>query len=293
MDSSAPLRVGVVGAGPWATLVHAPMFHANARSSVAGVWARRADAGRTLADAHGATYYQDFDELCQNCDALTFCVPPDVQAELALRGAHFVKAMLLEKPVSLRVDAARQLAAAVVDAGVVTQLVLTWRYAQVVRDFLDQLTGERVVGARGVFVSNMLRDPTFGTPWRLEHGPLLDLGPHLVDLLEATVGPITTLTARGERLGWISLIAEHQGGEVSEASLFARSSVSGGVQGVEVYTESSVLRLDTASSYSAATFATIADDFIDAVRTGHSPPLDVHHGLHLQELLSQAESQLT
>ena len=42
-DTSS-LRVGVVGTGPWAHLVHAPMFAVHPRTTLAAVWGRRLDA---------------------------------------------------------------------------------------------------------------------------------------------------------------------------------------------------------------------------------------------------------
>ena len=75
------------------------------------------------------------------------------------------------------------------------------------------------IGARATFVNGMLLGGMFATPWRLKQGPLLDLGPHLLDLLEACLGPIEAVTARGDPHGWISLILEHQGGLISEATI--------------------------------------------------------------------------
>ena len=49
------LKVGVVGAGPWATLVHAPMIAASEQTELSGVWARRPEAASNLAGAHGTT----------------------------------------------------------------------------------------------------------------------------------------------------------------------------------------------------------------------------------------------
>src|SRR5689334_769178 len=114
---TAPLRVGVVGAGPWARLLHAPMLAASSRTELAGVWARRRAAADAVAEANGARGFDTFEELCEQCDALAFSVPPDVQAELAVAGAEMGKALLLEKPIALDVAAGERLAAAVAEAG--------------------------------------------------------------------------------------------------------------------------------------------------------------------------------
>ena len=47
-----PLRVGLVGAGPWASMVHAPMLARNPKTELVGVWARRETAAQSLAAQH-------------------------------------------------------------------------------------------------------------------------------------------------------------------------------------------------------------------------------------------------
>src|SRR6186997_828853 len=55
--SDEPVAVGLIGAGPWATLVHAPVLAASPRTRLAGVWARRPEAAAELAERHGTTAY--------------------------------------------------------------------------------------------------------------------------------------------------------------------------------------------------------------------------------------------
>ncbi len=200
-------------------MVHAPMLARNPKTELVGVWARRETAAQSLAAQHGTTPYLSFDHLTDECDALAFCVPPPVQADLAARAARRGRSLLLEKPIGLNLSEAERLAEVVNESGVVTQLVLTWRFADSVRDLLMNVKSIVPIGARATFVNGMLLGGMFATPWRLKQGPLLDLGPHLLDLLEACLGPIEAVTARGDPHGWISLILEHQGGLISEATI--------------------------------------------------------------------------
>jgi predicted dehydrogenase len=121
-----PLRVCVVGAGPWAQLVHAPMLAGHPRTTLAGIWARRADAADELAARHASRGFESLDDLFGACDAVAFAVPPDVQADLATRAARAGKAVLLEKPIALDIEAAERLADAVGEARV-GSLVLALR----------------------------------------------------------------------------------------------------------------------------------------------------------------------
>src|SRR5258707_404244 len=47
-----PVSVGLVGAGPWASMVHAPVLAASPHTRLAGVWARRPEPV-TDVHAHG------------------------------------------------------------------------------------------------------------------------------------------------------------------------------------------------------------------------------------------------
>ena len=75
------IRVGLVGAGPWARLFHAPMLSASAAVSLAAVWARRGDAAQELATEFDVAAAASFDELLDRCDAVAFAVPPSVQPD--------------------------------------------------------------------------------------------------------------------------------------------------------------------------------------------------------------------
>src|SRR5215203_3514722 len=212
----SPLEVGLVGAGPWAQLVHGPMLAAGPETRLAGVWARRPEAARTVAERLGAPTFDRYDDLLDVCQAVAFAVPPAVQGELAVQAATRGKALLLEKPIADDLTSARCLADAVGEAGVVSQVVLSWRYAAAVRDFLRRAAEFDAIGGRGAFISGALLGGIFATPWRLDRGALLDLGPHVIDLLDAALGTVVEVRAHGASRGWLGLLLEHDGGRVSE-----------------------------------------------------------------------------
>ena len=66
------LRIGVVGAGPWARAVHAPAILAHPGTELAGVWARRPAAAAELAGAHQVEPFGEIDELIAASDAISF-----------------------------------------------------------------------------------------------------------------------------------------------------------------------------------------------------------------------------
>jgi hypothetical protein len=136
-----PLKVGLVGAGPWASLAHAPMLARSPAIELAGIWARRPELAAELATANATRSFEQLDALFDACEAVAFAVPPDVQAELASRAARAGKAVLLEKPLATSLTLARSLTDAVLTSGVGSLMFLTWRYSSVVREFLDSAAG--------------------------------------------------------------------------------------------------------------------------------------------------------
>ena len=112
------MRFGLIGTGYWANSVHAPALATTPGARLASVWGRNAAAAAPLAAAHGATAYDDLDEFLASVDAVSFAVPPHVQAPLAIRAAEAGKHLLLEKPVALSVADADAVVTAVEKAGV-------------------------------------------------------------------------------------------------------------------------------------------------------------------------------
>src|SRR5579885_1932564 len=86
--SDGDLRVGLVGAGPWATMFHAPMVAGADGVELTTVWARRQEAAEELAERHGATATTSYDDLLAGVDAVAFAVPPDAQAAMATQPPH-------------------------------------------------------------------------------------------------------------------------------------------------------------------------------------------------------------
>ncbi|MDX2545807.1 Gfo/Idh/MocA family protein [Streptomyces sp. WI04-05B] len=285
--SHAPVKVGLVGAGPWAQWVYARMLAAGPETELAGVWARRPEAAEETAAPYGAPVAARFEELLDSCEALAFAVPPAVQAEFALRAAKAGKALLLEKPIAEDLGAARRLVDAIDEAGVVSQVTLTNRYHPETRRFLAAAGEADVFGARAAFLSGAFLGGAFASPWRLEQGALLDLGPHVLDLLDAAVGPITRVRGTGDPRRWIELTCEHENGAVSQASLSGSVNVAQGSARVELYGSGPELVFDSAELDHEETWPVLRREFATAVRTGVSGELDARRGLRLQTLMAQ------
>ncbi|MFE6041064.1 Gfo/Idh/MocA family protein [Streptomyces sp. NPDC056452] len=284
----SPVRVGLVGAGPWARAMHARMLAAGPETELTTVWTRRPEAAAGLAADYGIQASASFEELLERCEAVAFAVPPAVQAALAVRAAAAGRALLLEKPLGGDLKSARAVAEAVATHGVVSQLVLTKRYHPVTRAFLAEAAAHEFTGARSCYLHGAFLGGEFATTWRLEHGALLDLGPHLLDLLDAAVAPIVSVRGTGDPRTWIELTCEHENGAVSQASLSGSVRLPRARTRIELFGADEEVVYDTAEIDHAECWPILRREFATAVRTGRGTGIDAGHGLRIQELLDQA-----
>src|SRR4051794_32743418 len=95
------MRFGVFGTGYWAREVHAAGVVACPGAELAGVWGRDPAKAKAMADGLGVRAYDDADALIDAVDAIAVALPPDVQADLAVRAANAGRHLLIEKPVAL------------------------------------------------------------------------------------------------------------------------------------------------------------------------------------------------
>ena len=285
-----PVRIGVVGAGPWASMFHAPLASGGPETTLSGIWARRFDAASELAARHSTTACASFDELLEVSDAIAFAVPPDVQAELAVRAAEAGKALLLDKPVSLDVGAAERLADSIAMAGVGSIVVFTMRFAAEVRDFLAASRRLDPVGAQLTMVTSAFLSGAFSaSPWRHERGAVMDLGPHAIDLVTAAVGPAGAITSRRSRDGWVSISIEHENGAISDLSL---SGAACGDQPprVTVWGRQEMAEFSWADGVDEQRQVdTLRSEFAVVARTGAAHECDVRRGLEVQRWLAAAD----
>jgi predicted dehydrogenase len=286
------LRVGLVGAGPWANMIHAPGIANHPGTTLTGVWARRQEAAAELAGAHGAEPFPDYTEMLSTVDAVAFCVPPGVQGPMAIEAANAGKHVILEKPIAETVEVAEHLVAAVSDAGVASLVVLTRRYAQETKDLLAQLhrTGGWT-GADARWLTGALLDGPFSnSPWRHEKGALDDIGPHAFDLLDAALGEITdVIAANVSETGLWQLILQHAGGATSTVSLTLSLPLQPPFADFTVFGPNGHRTLNSRDTSALDCYTNLLDDFVAMVHSGTTThECDVRRGLHLQRIIDLA-----
>src|SRR3954469_11244632 len=130
------MRFGLLGTGHWAAQTQAEALSAHPEAQLVGVWGRDPTKADAVAARFGAQGYPDLDQLLSEVDAVAVAVPPDVQADLAVRAARAGRHLLLDKPLALTVEAADRVVAAVEAAGVASVVFFTSRFHSNVDAFL-------------------------------------------------------------------------------------------------------------------------------------------------------------
>jgi predicted dehydrogenase len=287
-----PVRVGLAGAGPWARFVHAPVLSAGPETELAGVWSRTPEHASELAAAHDVPAFTSYADLLREVDAVALAVVPAAQPDLAVTAADAGKALLLEKPLALDVAGAERIAGAVAANGVGSVMVLTYRFADVVRDFLADARAGSWHGARACFLSGAFLGGAFAGGWRLELGAVLDVGPHILDLVDAALGPVVDLTAQGDPQHWVAIQMHHESDARSDVVLSCASAIEPSRTEVELYGRERSITVDARAAARAESFARMRAEFAAAARTGGPHPCDAARGLELQRLVARVAAAL-
>ena len=291
------MRIGLLGTGPWAQMVHAPVLAAHDGLDFAGVWGRRQEAAEELADAHGTRAYDDVDALLSDVDAVAMALPPDVQAELAVRAAEAGCHLLLDKPVATTVAAARKVAGAASAAGVASVVFFTVRF---LAEPAAWITAQADTGGwftadahwlGSVFTEDS--DSPFATPWRREKGALWDVGPHALSVLLPVLGDVRRVSAAAHGPGdTVHVVLDHTGGASSTLTLSLTAPPAAESSGVEIRGTAGTTSLPPSAGNAADALARAADALCAAAREGRPHPCDAAFGLRVTEVLADAETLL-
>lgn len=288
------MRFGLVGTGPWAQLVHGPGLVQADGVELVGVWGRDPGRAGALAGRLGVTPYDDLDALLDQVDAVAFAVPPDVQADVALRAAEAGKHLLLDKPVALDVDAAHRLGDAVLRSGVASVVFFTDRFSESA-GWIEQArsTGGWLGGSmRWLAALDTPGNPFAASAWRWEQGALWDIGPHALSTLSATLGPITSVEAVAGARDLVHLVLTHDSGATSTASLSLQVPPEAADIETVLWGEHGLSRMPQRTDDAAPRAFANAVAQLLAATSGADNPVDVHFGVHVVELLHDAQTAL-
>ncbi|AXI10550.1 oxidoreductase [Oceanobacillus zhaokaii] len=182
------LKVGVIGVGSISEQ-HIKPYLANEQVELLAL----SDINETRLIAKGALYgvtelYSDYRELLKNeaIDAVSICTWNNAHAEIAIAALEAGKHVLVEKPLSMTVEEAEAVEAAVEKTGKVLQVGFVRRHgdnAKLLKTFIDNDELGEIYYAKTSCIRK-LGNPGgwFSDQSRSGGGPLIDLGVHMIDI---------------------------------------------------------------------------------------------------------------
>jgi predicted dehydrogenase len=290
-----PLRFGLVGTGYWARITHAPALASTDGIELAAVWGRNAGAAADLASSYGAAAHHDLAAFLAGVDAVAFAVPPDVQAPIATRAASAGKHLLLEKPIAISTADADALASAVERARVASVVFFTARFQANTRAWMAEVTATGGwAGGSAVWLGTAWEPGNpFNTAWRRDKGGLWDLGPHVISLLWAGLGPVRSVTARAGRADIAHLILGHEDGATSTATVTLSAPSSAALADLYLWGKAGRSTAPVETPEPVTPLRTARTELAANARSGQvSHPCDVQFGREVGRVLAEAQRQI-
>lgn len=182
-------RIGVIGAGWAARVVHLPGFRA-AGQRVAAICDLDPEPARALAAQYDIPrVYTDWREMLatERLDAVSVCVPNRFHRELVLAALEAGAHVLCEKPLAVSVAEAREMFAAAARHGRILMAAQSFRFDAGPRA-IHRIVQAGHLGEIYYAEATAMRRmgiPTWGTFHQSSHsagGALLDIGVHMLDL---------------------------------------------------------------------------------------------------------------
>ncbi|MFI5931582.1 Gfo/Idh/MocA family protein [Actinoplanes sp. NPDC051494] len=295
-EGGTAMRFGLFGTGPWAHLAHAPALAAHQDVEFVGVWGRNPDKAAELAGQYGAKAYSDQAALLDDVDAVAIALPPDVQAEVALKAAGRGKHLLLDKPIAFAVEATDAIVAAARENDAAGVVFFTRRFMPQIQEFLAETVaiGGWLEGRVDHLGSIYGEGNPFGeSVWRKESGGLWDVGPHAVALVLPVLGPVAQVTALAGDRDMTHVLLRHVGGAITTLTLSVDAPPNLEREDSSFHGESGIRGVPPVPWEPVEAFGRAVDDLIVAANGGPASPLDLNFGAEVGRVLAAAAESIS
>ncbi|WP_017603726.1 Gfo/Idh/MocA family protein [Nocardiopsis alkaliphila] len=286
------LRFGLLGTGHWARETQGAALAAHPKVELIGVWGRDPNKAAHLAAHLGTRPYTDVDALITDVDAVAIALPPHVQGDLALRAARAGRHLLLDKPVSLTLEAADALLTETETRGLASVVFFTNRFFDNVNDFLRAGAAEGDWhGARATLFASIFQpgNPYGASPWRREKGGLWDVGPHLLSVVLPVLGSVEEVTALTGPRDSTHLLTRHRGGAVGSFSMTLDAAPGTETFCIDLYGERGRRSVPGGEGDPVEAFGAAIDRLAAQVNGDPGDPCDLRFGRDVVAVLAAAE----
>lgn len=197
------LRVGVIGVGSISEL-HIKPYVNNKDVQLIALFDKHDSRLKTVGKKYNVSLlYDSYEALLANeeVDAVSICTWNNSHAEIAIAALEAGKHVLVEKPLSMTVEEALAVEAAVKKSGKILQVGFVRRHgdnAQILKQFIDRDELGEIYYAKASILRR-LGNPGgwFSDIEKSGGGPLIDLGVHMIDILWYMMGKPRPVSVSG------------------------------------------------------------------------------------------------
>ena len=204
MAAASTLGVAIAGTG-FGQKIHLPGFQIHHRTTPVAIWNRDLAKAQAIATEHDIP--QAFDDFAAmvaspDVDAVSISTPPFLHYEMAKQALSAGKHVLLEKPVTLAVEEARELKQLAQINGAIAAIDFEFRYVPAWQRFAELLQ-EDIVGKKRLikidWMASSRANPDRAWNWYAQRsqggGVLGAIGSHAFDYISWLFGPVASLAA--------------------------------------------------------------------------------------------------
>ena len=234
MSEAGRLRLGIVGTGAVAQLVHLPLCSSRRDVELVAVADKERDKAEALADRFGVKSILETGELLAHpkLDAVIICTPNHLHEEEAVSALEAGKHVLVERPLALSPEGCARVVDAARTADRTLVVGMNHRFrpdVSALRSFVASGELGRVYGGRVAWMNRHV--PLRRTTWRQRPeaaggGALMDLGVQALDLLFWILG--------GVRVQRVSALLKRETGELEDAATLLMATEEGVALSLEV-----------------------------------------------------------
>jgi predicted dehydrogenase len=192
------MRFGLIGAGAIAQ-AYAEAFRRSKEAELVAVTDVRHDAAQALAETMKCAAFPSLTSLLAetDVDGVVICTPPVTHPALAAEALNADVAVLCEKPLSIDVASAREMARTAKSAGQLITMASKFRYCQDIQR-AKSIVESGVIGEVVLFENCFTGFVDMSRRWNSNPavsggGVLVDNGTHSVDIMRYFLGPIVDL----------------------------------------------------------------------------------------------------